>query len=46
MKKSLKNVKGIGIENTKHNMHWDCPERVAEEILVWNKEISHKNSYM
>lgn len=39
IKKSIKNLQVIGLENTKHNMHWDCPERVADEILVWNKGI-------
>jgi len=39
-KKSIKNLQVIGLENTKHNIHWDCPERVAEEILLWNKGIN------
>ena len=39
IEKSVSNLTVIGIENTKHNIHWDCPERVAEEILVWNKRI-------
>ena len=32
---SVSRVKVVGIENTKHNVHWDCPERVAEEIGEW-----------
>ncbi|MGM7700660.1 alpha/beta fold hydrolase [Pseudalkalibacillus sp. Hm43] len=28
----------IGIENTKHNVHWDCPEDVAKEIIKWIEE--------
>lgn len=39
IKKSIKDLKVIGLENTKHNIHWDCPERVAEEILLWHKGI-------
>lgn len=46
---SIKNLQVMGLENTKHNIHWDCPERVAEEILLWNKGISNyfynKRSY-
>ncbi|MFD2923164.1 alpha/beta fold hydrolase [Halobacillus naozhouensis] len=35
IKNALKKVKVIGIENTKHNVRWDSPERVATEILNW-----------
>ena len=34
----IKDVKIIGIENTKHNVHWDNPEEVAREILRWKLE--------
>ncbi|MCC5801271.1 alpha/beta fold hydrolase [Rossellomorea vietnamensis] len=33
--RSVRWLKIVGIENTKHNVHWDCPERVAEEIREW-----------
>lgn len=35
IKSSIENIKTIGIDNTKHNIHWDCPEIVADEILGW-----------
>ncbi|WP_456279119.1 alpha/beta fold hydrolase [Bacillus sp. AK128] len=38
IKNSIKDVKIIGIKNTKHNIHWDKPETVAKEILEWKKE--------
>jgi pimeloyl-ACP methyl ester carboxylesterase len=36
---TIENVKVLGIKNTKHNVHWDDPKTVAEEILVWRNEI-------
>lgn len=39
IQESIKNLHVIGLENTKHNIHWDCPERVADEILLWDKGI-------
>lgn len=39
IKNDLKMVKVIGIENTKHNVHWDYPEKVATEILNWKNVI-------
>lgn len=38
VKKGIKNIKVIGIDNTMHNIHWDCPEIVANEILLWKSE--------
>ncbi|WLD92864.1 alpha/beta fold hydrolase [Alkalihalobacillus sp. AL-G] len=38
IKESIKNVQVIGIANTKHNIHWDNPERVASEILTWSQD--------
>lgn len=35
---SVRRVKVVGIENTKHNVHWDSPERVAGEVLGWVNE--------
>ncbi|WP_179884810.1 alpha/beta fold hydrolase [Bacillus sp. AFS015802] len=35
MQNSIMKVKVVGIENTKHNVHWDFPERVAREIREW-----------
>ena len=42
IKKDIKNIKVIGIDNTKHNVHWDCPETVANEILLWKWENNKK----
>jgi len=42
IKKGINDLKVIGIENTKHNIHWDCPETVANEVLLWKQESSHK----
>ncbi|QAS51419.1 alpha/beta fold hydrolase [Halobacillus litoralis] len=39
IKNKLRKIKVIGIENTKHNIHWDTPERVASEVRVWRKEM-------
>ena len=39
IKKELYDIKVIGIKNTKHNIHWDCPEKVAYEIKIWKKEL-------
>ncbi len=33
--KSIIDLSVIGIENTKHNVHWDRPEDVAQEIIIW-----------
>ncbi|MCA0147316.1 alpha/beta hydrolase [Rossellomorea vietnamensis] len=33
--RSVRRLKIVEIENTKHNVHWDCPERVAGEISEW-----------
>jgi len=41
IKKSINDIKIIGIENTKHNIHWDCPNTVAKEILSWKQEYNH-----
>jgi pimeloyl-ACP methyl ester carboxylesterase len=40
IKDSIRNIKIIGIENTKHNIHWDCPDIVANEILLWTQGVS------
>lgn len=37
IKDHIKNLKVIGIENTKHMVHWDAPEKVAETIIAWEK---------
>jgi pimeloyl-ACP methyl ester carboxylesterase len=39
IKKSIKTIKVIGLPHTKHNIHWDCPEKVADEILSWKQEV-------
>ncbi len=39
IKKSINNIKVIGIENTKHNIHWDDPQEVAEKLLLWKQQI-------
>ncbi|AIF45303.1 alpha/beta fold hydrolase [Virgibacillus sp. SK37] len=38
IKKDINEIKVIGIDNTKHNIHWDCPDIVANEILLWKRE--------
>ncbi|MGG0642671.1 alpha/beta hydrolase [Sporosarcina gallistercoris] len=38
IKKGIKVLKVIGIENTQHQLHWDYPEQVAHEILLWKQE--------
>lgn len=38
IKKDINDIKVIGIDNTKHNIHWDCPDTVADEILLWKQE--------
>ena len=38
IKKSINKLKVIGIKNTKHNIHWDYPDAVANEILLWKLE--------
>ncbi|MCA1057754.1 alpha/beta hydrolase [Rossellomorea aquimaris] len=38
LKSALKEVKVVGFENSKHNVHWDCPELVGKEIRDWNKK--------
>ncbi|MCF6138495.1 alpha/beta fold hydrolase [Pseudalkalibacillus berkeleyi] len=35
IQKSIENIKVVGVKNTKHNIHWDRPEKVASEILLW-----------
>ncbi|MGN7408942.1 alpha/beta fold hydrolase [Sporosarcina sp. SAFN-010] len=42
IKKGIKVLKVIGIENTQHHLHWDCPEKVANEILLWKQEINQE----
>ena len=50
IKQRIEQVEVIGIENTKHNIHWDRPETVAAEIRCWkrdnNREVNllHKGS--
>lgn len=39
IKKDIGSIKIIGIKNTKHNLHWDCPDKVANEILVWKQGL-------
>jgi pimeloyl-ACP methyl ester carboxylesterase len=39
---SIKNLKIIGIRDTKHNVHWDSPETVAKEIKLWRREKNLK----
>ncbi|MGF9977854.1 alpha/beta fold hydrolase [Viridibacillus arvi] len=38
IKKNINKIKVKGIENTKHNVHWDIPNSVANEILLWKQE--------
>ncbi|MGE7935185.1 hypothetical protein ACQKNM_22340, partial [Viridibacillus arvi] len=38
IKKSINTLKVKGIENTKHFAHWDIPNSVANEILLWKQE--------
>ncbi|MBB6452493.1 pimeloyl-ACP methyl ester carboxylesterase [Salirhabdus euzebyi] len=35
---SIKDITTIGIKNTKHNIHWDTPNEVANEILLWKQQ--------
>lgn len=42
IEKSINNIKVKGIKNTKHNIHWDVPNDVANEILLWKRENNHK----
>jgi len=42
IKKGIKKLTVIGIENTKHQLHWDFPEKVANEILLWKQESKHE----
>ncbi|WP_025784069.1 alpha/beta fold hydrolase [Sporosarcina sp. D27] len=42
IKKGIKVLKVIGIENTQHNLHWDDPEKVANEILLWKQDIKQE----
>lgn len=42
IKKGVKKVKVIEIENTNHHLHWDSPENVANEILLWKQEVNHE----
>jgi pimeloyl-ACP methyl ester carboxylesterase len=35
LQRSVMRVKIVGIENTKHNVHWDCPDRVGKAIRDW-----------
>ena len=39
IRNDLKKVTVTGIENTRHNIHWDCPERVAAEIRGWKNSM-------
>ncbi|TMU85813.1 alpha/beta hydrolase [Bacillus sp. BHET2] len=39
LKSTIRRVNVVGIEDTKHNVHWDCPERVGREIRYWVNEI-------
>ncbi len=42
IRSGIKDVKIVGIDNTKHNVHWDKPEVVAREILLWkDKKLSN-----
>jgi pimeloyl-ACP methyl ester carboxylesterase len=40
IKHSINDIQVIGLENTKHNVHWDRPEDVANEISQWIEEIN------
>ncbi|REB05486.1 alpha/beta hydrolase [Sporosarcina sp. BI001-red] len=42
IKKGIQVVKVVGIENTQHHLHWDDPEKVANEILLWKQESNHE----
>lgn len=42
IKKGINVLKVIGIENTQHHLHWDNPEEVANQILLWKQEINHE----
>ncbi|UOR11208.1 alpha/beta fold hydrolase [Halobacillus amylolyticus] len=35
IQESIPDLKVIGIKNTKHNVHWDAPEKVSQEIKLW-----------
>lgn len=41
----VKDIKIVGIENTKHNIHWDNPDAVVEELLLWKQENDTKFVY-
>lgn len=42
IEKSIKNIKVKGIRNSKHNIHWDVPNDVANEIVLWKRDNNHK----
>ncbi len=44
IKKSIERVKVVGINNTKHNLHWDSPKKVSDEIIGWISSL--KSTYM
>ncbi|MCR8851048.1 alpha/beta hydrolase [Rossellomorea sp. SC111] len=35
LQRSVMRTNIVGIENTKHNVHWDCPDRVGKVIRDW-----------
>ncbi|WP_078549145.1 alpha/beta fold hydrolase [Litchfieldia alkalitelluris] len=37
IQKKINDLKIVGIANTKHNVHWDNPKAVTEELLLWKK---------
>lgn len=43
IKKGIKALKVIGIEDTQHQLHWDYPDKVANEILLWKQENNHES---
>ncbi len=40
IREDIETIETIGIKNTKHNIHWDHPEEVAKEIVLWKKKRS------
>ncbi|MCC2252247.1 alpha/beta fold hydrolase [Virgibacillus sp. AGTR] len=44
IKKGIERVKVVGINNTKHNLHWDSPKKVSDEIIGWMSSL--KTTYL
>ena len=35
---NIETIETLGLNNTKHTIHWDCPAEVAKEIVSWKKK--------